>query len=379
MDCLSTTVAIQALSADGLRAPACDTDGVVRPFEPEDVPAVADLYVRVYLGNDCPATAELRRYVSDVFLTDPWRGRDTSPSLVHESRRGAVTAFLGAHPRRFRMEDREIRAVAMGQLMVDPNARRSGIARRLGRAMLAGPQTLTFGTTASVEAARLWRTLGFWNPAASGMTWRRVFERPSRYFPRHRLSMRWVSGGSRVSTRAAAVRPMMGVDEWTAMTRRFSEWRPVSPMLDDDHARWIWTLLDRFPRQNRPEGWVVDHPEVGPVGWWVGTRNEGLRFRVLDLAFVPEHAGGVAASMFEHGAGRGWTRMEGVCTSPSWTAAVVAGGGRLHAGPAAHVYHAVDPRILWAVQNADALVSELHSESWLCFRGAMTGGLSVGP
>ncbi|NOS99179.1 MAG: GNAT family N-acetyltransferase [Phycisphaerales bacterium] len=360
-------LAFETPSADRVTATASHAAGRVRPFEPDDVPAVADLYMRAYRRVDRSASPELRRYVMEAFLTDPWRRLDVSPSLVHEGRDGRTTAFLGAHPRRFIVAGREITASAMGQMMVDPNARRSGIARRLGQAMIAGPQALTFGTTASAEAAMLWRSLGFWNPAASGMTWRRTLERPPRFPSRRWFAERLAAGDRRFGSATLAVRAMIGAEEWCGLTRLFADDRHVSPNLDDDHARWIWSLLGQSRQKGRAQGWVVERRGFGTIGWWVGLLDDAGRFRVLDTAVTPNHVVDAVAALIAHGEHGGWTRIEGVCTSPALTAAVVACGARLHAGPGAHVYFAADPAVRAAVHNAGALISELHSESWLSF------------
>src|SRR5919204_730266 len=97
----------------------------IRPFAEDDLPAVAAL-----LRADLTETPEeqIRRDLSGALLESPWRDEEL-PSLV-ATEDGEVTGFIAAQVRRFRLEDRPLRAVCCSHLTVAAG-RRGGAAGAL--------------------------------------------------------------------------------------------------------------------------------------------------------------------------------------------------------------------------------------------------------
>ena len=369
-----------AASAAGLPARPT-TRGPVRPFRVEDVTEVAALYNRAYRNVDDPPSESLREYFHDVFFTDPWTELEASPSLVFVDDSGAVRGFIGAHPRRFRCGDRRINAVAMGQLMVEPRLRRRGIAWILGSAILKGPQTLMYGTTASKPAAEMWRRMGFWNPPFGGLSWNlpvragapgvaRAWCRIARQ-NLARAANRHLSPDRREpstpDTFRTTFRAIRGPAEWYELQRSGVRPLRLRPDPDPEHAAWLWRMAAESGQSNALHSCLVQDGSGQPIGWVVYRVSEERVAQVLELDHVADHGRDVLAAFRRQATAEGCVRIRGQCTTPALTAGAVTLGATVSANPPACVYHTNDPDVRSAIFNGEAFLSELDSESWLSF------------
>ena len=73
----------------------------IRALEPDDLPAVVDLYQRVMRNDGKKAPSGLLGAFREVLLGSPWFDADL-PSLVLDDRDG-IAGFLGVHPRPMRL------------------------------------------------------------------------------------------------------------------------------------------------------------------------------------------------------------------------------------------------------------------------------------
>src|SRR5215470_2954644 len=96
--------------------------GGVREFGQEDIPAVADLWLRVFRGYDGAAPPDLLEYFREIFFKSPWR-TDSLPSLVYDNDRGGIGGFLGVIPRRMAFRRQPITVAVATQLAEDENGR----------------------------------------------------------------------------------------------------------------------------------------------------------------------------------------------------------------------------------------------------------------
>ncbi len=354
-----------------------DVTGPIRPFERDDIPQVADLFVRAYFGKDDPASPDLREYFYRVFFTDPWCDLHVTPSLVFVDDDDIVRGFLGAHPRRFICRDRVITAVALGQLMVEPRLQRRGIAWNLGSAICAGPQVLTYGTTASAPAVNMWRRLGFWNPPFAGLKWSIATRRGRSLSVSAGLKsmVRFMTAGLAQHRRSPSVpldvdlrcRPLRSADELAHLHRTGLTGHTFRPDLDAEHTVWLRRMAADSRCNRTVHARVFCDSFDTPLGWVVYTRSTDAIARVLELAHAPGRCHQVLPAFVRHAAQTNCREVRGHCASPELTRYASAAGARLSVVESGYVFHTDDTDVRAAFADGQAFLSEMHSESWLDF------------
>ncbi len=128
----------------------------IRPLERTDLAAVTAL-LRAHMRN----WSLDERILAAVTLDHPWSDPEL-PSLVATDDSGRVVGFIAAQARRMRFDDRDIRGVCCGDLIVDPEHRAGAGApgAQLLSRLLEGPQDVTWSDSTSDAVARAWRALG---------------------------------------------------------------------------------------------------------------------------------------------------------------------------------------------------------------------------
>ncbi|MFM8356367.1 MAG: hypothetical protein ACKOBM_15905 [Gammaproteobacteria bacterium] len=127
----------------------------IRPFQPDDLRAVANLYERLIRSGQSHAPAGLIAAFRALFVDAPVTSADI-PCLVIDSAEG-IGGFQGVQVRSVS----NVGPVAsLGPLFVEPALRAQAAGVRLMKAMLDGPQTLSYSDGASEEARRLWERIG---------------------------------------------------------------------------------------------------------------------------------------------------------------------------------------------------------------------------
>jgi GNAT superfamily N-acetyltransferase len=150
----------------------------IRPVERTDLPQVAELYERTVRSGRPTPPRGLASYFERTLLDHPWVDPDI-PSLVFDSGDGHILGFQGAHVRRVRLDDRQIRMACGSNLFTDPRTRQLGIGARLLRSHLSGPQDLTITDGATAVVHEMWVRLGGYALHPGSVVWTRVF-RPFR-------------------------------------------------------------------------------------------------------------------------------------------------------------------------------------------------------
>ena len=285
----------------------------IRPLRADDVPRVADLWVRAFQRR---ATREgVERYFRQVFGDPPGREGGIA-SLVHEDDAGAVVGFVGALPRRMVFRGRAIRAAVATQLMVEPGRRHPFAAFELLRALFSGPQDLTFSDGANERSAAVWERSGGEVVPLYSLDWTRVL-RPAGFL-RHRLERAGAIGPARASAplcRAAdalaarVASRVLEVDRGSALGVPFG---PPRPRLaeEDVSAAAVRALLAEarpslYPSYDGPTlGWLLEHagrtrrhgalrarlcrdPEGEAAGWYVYYAQPGGVSQVLQFGGRP--------------------------------------------------------------------------------------------
>ncbi len=375
---------------DGLRRPAVGDTNVtvlatgnpisatasapaIRPLRRADIGQIAQLHNSLLLGDDRPPHEQLCDYMDRLFFSDPWVSDKPALSRVCVDDDGQVLGFFGGHPRRFSFEGRTVSAVAVGQLMVHPSARRQGIAQRLATALTDGSHTVTLTTSANQASAAVLRKLGFWHPPFGGLKWRKSLHSDETRVSRLRGRLKRLLGRSGVAdsedhSRRIACRPITDSAEWHRLRLAAREFFPLSSHYDADHTQWLWDMMHDSPARVRPWAVAVVDDENGAIGWAIGQVSPEGAVTLLELACRPTLWAAALGSLFRHAAGEGLTMIAGPCTDPALTAAAVRHGASLKDMFCGWAAHSKDPQIGLAMTSGQVFWSELDGEAWPTFR-----------
>lgn len=356
--------------------------GSVRALRREDIPAVAALRQRLFRHSERPAES-LAAYAEQILFRNPWRGEGLA-SLVYEGEDGQVAGFVGIIPRRMAFGRRMLRVAVGTQLMVAPGAR-AVASRRLVRALITGPQDLTFSDAANQAARRIWESVGGHTALAHSLFWSRPL-RPTRCaLARH-------ARGGFFRAAGYAARPLCAVADTVAarLARRIPAPLPGDTVEPFDAPLQVaaleevlerWTLRPCYERVSLDWllGQVVVKPHLGElqqllvrdarrrvVGWALYCLNRGGVSQVIQVAARRGALGRVLAPLFDHAGRRGAIALEGRLDPGCAQEFADAGCGFTRDGPWT-LAHARDPDIMRAIERSDAFLSRLEGEWWLSF------------
>src|SRR5688500_9652156 len=126
----------------------------IRAFERKDLPEVVALLRDHLAGWDGDVAL-----IEAAFLDHPWMDAQT-PSLVSIDEDGRLTGFIGVHPRRLAFQGETVAGACCTHLVVHPDSRAGGGGAQLVRAVMSGPQGLTWSDTTVPVVGRLWTEIG---------------------------------------------------------------------------------------------------------------------------------------------------------------------------------------------------------------------------
>lgn len=352
----------------------------IRPIEPDDLPAVADLYELVIRSGRPQAAPELVRYLRRLTFDQP--GADPElPSLVYDDPDEGIVGFIAAYPRHLVDGDQPLRMVCSGQLVAHPDARSRGVGALLMRKLLAGPQDVTVTDGATGEVRTMWERLGGMTNTAASIGWAHVVT-PARYradavarrLHRSRAPApgmwRAVDGVvRRVRSRDVAddgdaapgsTRPLTVaavLDELPRLARAF----PLRPAYDAELLTWLFHEMDQV-RSRGPLVRRAVHDASGRcIGWYVAYLPSG------DVAQVVQVAGDDVAPVLDEllrdAADAGATAVEGR-VDPYLYPALRARGCRFRPTTWSLV-HARDPAVVASIMGGRALLTRLDGEWWM--------------
>ena len=360
--------------------------GEVREFDQQDIPAVADLWLRVFRGYDGDASPALLEYFADIFFQSPWRN-EKLPSFVYEDDNRRIVAFLGVIPRRMTFRKQPITVAVATQLAEEESGRTEYAAVKLFKRFFAGPQDLSFSDGANDASERLWQASGGNMALLYSMDWTRVL-RPAQYarvlleprkqlvpfariLPplclafdslvlRSRLGGYWQPEGTELMTEEEPTDEAL-----LSCIRQFSGDRALQPEYDLEAFRWLLrrasakqmygVLRKRVVREAGGEiaGWYLYYVKPGQVAEVLqfGGRPKLVRLVLNQLLSDAWRQGAVAVSgglepKFAKELGKERCGF-------SWTGSVLA--------------QSRHPEILQAIQLGDAFLSRLEGEWWARF------------
>jgi hypothetical protein len=356
----------------------------IRPLAARDLQSVADLFVRVFRRSAPPAPASLTESFRRLYLEYPAR-RDDIPSLVLESG-GRPAGFLGALPLPFSHRGKALTAVVAGNYMVDPGVQDPFAGVRLLKALLAGPQEVTFTDTANGPARRIWEGLGGKTLPVQSQQWLRVL-RPAEFgasLAGRKDSLKRIEPAMRV-----VARMLDGLAGMLPLPGRIADAWPSSPLEADELLRLIENLNARralVPAYTRETlAWrlamAAEKLEFGPlrmravttpdgrtVGWFLAYPNRGGMGQVLQWSAEPHDARGVFRSMIADAEEQGSLALVGRA-EPGTMREVSGGLGVFLQRDSFVEVYARDAEVLTSLLLGDAFFTRLEGEWWTRMQG----------
>jgi GNAT superfamily N-acetyltransferase len=148
----------------------------IRPFEGSDLAPVSVL-LRQTMPEWMP-DERIPGFLSETVIEGPWADPELPPLVAVQD--GEPVGFIASQVRRYRLDDRELRAVCSSHLTVAPEHRGSAVGALLLRRLLTGGQDFTYSETVNEVVARMWNTFGGHLDAARACDWMIVL-RPVRW------------------------------------------------------------------------------------------------------------------------------------------------------------------------------------------------------
>jgi hypothetical protein len=336
----------------------------IRPLEREDLPAVSGLLTRRF-----PQAREVRDPASlaALLLDHPWAD-PAIPSLVAVDADERVAGFVGAHPRRFRVGERTVRAAFCSHLAVDEGWRTGAAGALLLGRFMAGPQDFSYSDTAIELVVRMWTAFGGRSDPVRSLVWMQVL-RPGAWATRAALrlaSRRGGDGRALVPVRTLPLTRGAGAEADALDVRPLAPGELAAaagelgldpaPAYDDAWLRWVLARLD---------GEILARAlRRGPkiVGWYVVALDDARAARVLQVAARPREIDAVLGRMLADAREAGAVVVGGRA-EPHLLEALRARGCALGFGDR-FVAHAQEPELLDALRSERGLLSRLDGEFW---------------
>lgn len=356
----------------------------VRPVTLADIPAVANLFERVFRRRETPAPAALTAYMAELFVTGPWADPEIT-SLVHHRADGTINGFMGVVPLPLRWGERRLRGAMCGTLMVDGREDDPLAGARLMRSFLSGPQDVSISETASDVSAGMWTKLRGTVLRDYSLDYMRIL-RPGGF----------LAAQARARTGLAAplallARPLDGMLERRAAGDELKWWAYAAapdkltdaPIESDALTALIPGFIENF--DIRPD-WspeilarmladaahksafgpltqqVVTAPGGKPVGAFLYHGRPGGVAQVLQVFAPPRHAGAVLDRLFARASAAGMVAVAGR-GQPHLLDALL-GRKAFITHRASTVINARDPDVAAAFAQNRAYLNGLAGESW---------------
>lgn len=352
----------------------------IRAVRREDVPAVADMFARVFLKQRAAAGVALTTYLDEVIFGGNARDEEAR-SRVFVDGKGDVRGFIGIWPRRMVLGGRTIEAAAAGSLMVDRPEAHPTAGARLLRAFLSGPQQLSFSETANDVSQRMWERVGGERLPTTSLDWVRVL-RPAGFavataghvYRVARLLRPAAAGIDRLIA-AAGINRLLPAGElggFRDVDVSTSELLELIPALSHSYQlRPDWRSPDlsvllshaqtkeRYGKLHRR---VVYSRKGLPIACYLYYARRGETARVLQVLALPEATSIALDSLFRHAADLGCVAVRGRA-DPGLLDALVSRRCLFYHG-AAMMVHVRDKALLDEVRSSRTLLTGLAGESW---------------
>jgi hypothetical protein len=349
----------------------------IRPFQPADLPAVAELLASAFPVAWSAQTWS--RMLSATLFESPWAD-SRFPSYVNQDAAAGITGFIAGNVLRAQADGHDITLICAAHLAVAPSTRGQAAGPFLLRTLLNGPQDATITDSAAPTVRRLWSALGGRTDPLRSLRWMQVV-RPAAWVGRAAATVaRGRSPHALVPVHAVPLRPLapaafatrtwsrtgaetqelLRVDDFVSHAPEVAPASRVRLTYDVDFVQWLFgeqqklagadvTVLRRIiRRRGRIVGWFLCEIGVDGVG------------RVLQVKCRQRDAEHLLGELFAGAAAEGAVVLSGR-VEPHLADALhshdcVIGKGNLH------LLHAKDPVILEALASSD--LSVFDGEWW---------------
>ncbi len=339
----------------------------VREFRSEDIPEVAQLWMKVFRGRGGPASEALRAYFREIFFESPWQD-ESLPSLVYEETDKRIIGFLGVLPRIMTFNKQRIKVAVATQLMMDKDARADHAAARLMRKFLAGKQDLSFSDGASEAAEKLWQGVGGDVAVSDYMVWVRVL-RPTQY------ASLLLSGRSSLLPVVRALWPVFrALDAVIVRSPQTLLWcirilsgnRALQPEYELDSLRWLLKRASEKQMLGELRKGVIRNGSGEILGWYLYYIKQGGIGQVLQFGGKPKSIRKVLNHLFCQAWSQGAVGITGKLESRFTKELVKSRCGFTWPGYGT-LMHSRNKDILIAIHRGDAFLSRLEGEWWARF------------
>jgi hypothetical protein len=357
----------------------------IRPLATGDIPAVAQLFARVYPGKHSTSPAECEAYFHEIFFANPWVTPQLPSWVAMEGAR--AVGFIGVMPRPMRLRGRSLDAAVVTQLMVEPEKRHGMVAAQLLRKALSGPQALTISDGANESSRRMWEALGGLTSTLYSLQWRRLL-RPAQSalqrassahgraaallatpvavladaYAAHYRALRRPSGLIDEALDAPAL-----IDGLEHAARRVA----LSPRYDAAALDWLLGQARAKLRHGELQARLLRKPDGAIAGWFLYYLNDSMS-KVLQVHALegaePGAERAVLDHLFQHAWRRGATAIEGRM-EPRLARMLGQRHCLFHSTSAFALIHSRDAEVLGALARGDAFFSRLEGEWWMRFSG----------
>ena len=354
----------------------------IRPLQPDDLPAVAQLFQRNFRDPRSAAPQSLELYLGKLFLDHPWYDPDIA-ARVHCSAAGRVNGFLGVLPLKMRFRGRAIRAAVAGSLVVEEPSKNPLAGALLLRSFVNGPQDLSISETANTISQALWARLGGEPLPLYSMEWMRVLQ-PARagvsllaeavpaaklLRPIASLADRALSYTARNPFRLKQMRSPTyehdaEVDDATFMAavQRFASTCALKPDWDGPTLAWVLSHSARKERHGKLMRRLVYGGAPEPIGGYLCYGRPGGVAWVLQILAEPQQVVPILDSLMTHAVNLGSVAVRGR-THPAIMKALM-GKGCIFFHRSATIVRARDPELVSAIDAGDAFITGLAAEAW---------------
>ncbi len=358
----------------------------VRPFEQNDAPVVAAMFLRILNRETATdGSAALATYLANLFCGSFGHDEDIT-SRVHVAGNGRVNGFIGVLPQTVQLDGESLRAAICTTWMVDDHQSDPFAGARLLKAVLSGPQDLSFSETSNDLSTAMWRRMGAHVLASYSLEYLRVI-RPAAFVTRAAACRFGLLGAfaplARLVDRAAGVggsglswagyRPCHGKadalaetepdeDELVSAIQELVKHYPLRPRWSDEllarmlaHARVKARHGERVQRILRTRGGKL-------AGLFIYYGDRGGIGRVMQLMAAPGMEGPILERMLANAHARGLAAIRGRTQPALLDAMLDRKFAFLHASST--VFHSPRAKIVDAATQGRAFLNGLSGESW---------------
>jgi hypothetical protein len=361
-------------------------ENAIRPVDEADIPAVADLFQRIFVAKGHSAPAALVDYMNALFIDGPERD-PAIRSKVHVKPDGRISGFIGAMPLAMSFKGTALRAAVCGPLMVDGHAADPLAGARLLRAFLAGPQDLSLTETANAVSTAMWRKLRGTALPDYSLEWVYVlrpagFALETRAWHSAARFLRPVAGtfdilGARVLERMKRSGPLQVAKTGLSceaddaavvdLIKRFTSAFELHPVWHGQALEYILADAASKSQFGPLRRCVVTTRSGNAIGAYLYHGGKGRIARVLQILHAPGQAGAVIEQLLGDAGASGAVGLR-LRVQP-WLLDALLGRGGFFLHRSSTLVHSRNPALLAPFVSGKAFFNGLAGEAWSRLNG----------